>query len=123
MRQLLRRLWYALRQRQFETDLAEELKCHHDMSVRTLEAEDVHPSDAAVDARRPFGSAALARDQARDVWVWRWLQDLAQDVRFAFRTLRTNPTFSIITVGTLAIGIGAKTAIFGLLDSVVWRCI
>ena len=74
--QLLRRLRYMIRQRQIEAELAEEMELHRSMT-----------------GARAFGSGARAANQARDVWIARWLQDLAWDVRFAARLLAKDRRF------------------------------
>src|SRR6516162_3452533 len=62
-----------------------------------------------------FGNAARLREDARDVWGWRWLDDLGQDLRFALRTLgRGHRTFATTAILTLAVGIGATTAVFSV---------
>src|SRR5579862_1579726 len=117
MRALLQRAWYLIRRRQFEADLAEELAIHRDMKERDLVEQGVAPREAAAAARRTFGSAMLARDQARDVWIWAWLQDLAQDVRFAARLLRKDRRFTDAAVVALSLGIGANTTIFTFINT------
>jgi hypothetical protein len=76
------------------------------------------PTDGRHAALRQFGSIAMVREDARAVWTPVWFEQLGQDARHAARTLWRNPGFSAITVLTLAVGIGATTAIFSLVDAV-----
>jgi putative ABC transport system permease protein len=104
MREMLRRVWYLLNKRQLEADLAEEIEFHRSMTTA-----------------REFGSAALARNQARDVWIWPWLQDIAQDVRFAVRLLVKDRRFTLAAVVALALGIGANTTAFTFVNGALLR--
>ena len=83
MPRLLRRLWFLVRQRRLEADLTEEMEFHRAMKQQEIEEQGLETAQAAAAARRAFGSNALARNNARDVWVWPWLQDIATDLRFA----------------------------------------
>ena len=105
--QLLRRVWHLIRRQQFEQDLAEELEFHRQMAREEL------------GTARVVGNTMLARDEARDVWVWPWLQDIAYDLRYACRLLAKERRFTAATLITLGLGIGANTAAFTLLNSVL----
>src|SRR5580700_7942184 len=121
MRQLLRRLWSAIRQRRLDDELAEEMAFHRAMTQREIEAHGVEPTEAALATQRAFGSTALAGDQSRDVWVPHWLQGVGQDTRLAIRTLLANGIVSAVACLSLALGIGANTAIFSLVNSLLLR--
>jgi putative ABC transport system permease protein len=121
VRQFLRRLWHAIRQRQFEADLAEEIDFHGAMKQREVEERGVDPREATFAARRALGSIALAQDYSRDVWCPRWLQGIGQDLRVALRMLRATPLVTVIAIVSLVLGIGANTAIFSLVDSLILR--
>jgi predicted permease len=110
-----------LRWHRFDHDLEEEMRLHREMAQRDQEAKGVEPTVAAFAAKRAFGSAALARDQARDVWFSRWLQAMTQDLRFAARALHRSPTFTLVVVATLAIGTGLSTAMFSVAYGVALR--
>jgi putative ABC transport system permease protein len=123
MKQLLRRTWYFLRQRRLDDELAEEMEFHRAMKQRDLENRGVDPCEASFAARRAFGSSALAADRSRDVWVPRALQGLGQDFRLAIRTLFANRLVSAVAILSLALGIGANTAIFSITSSLLLRAL
>ena len=121
MRELLRRAWRLVRLSRFDDELAEEMATHQAMAQRDLETRGVDPVEAAVEARRAFGRAALATDQSRDVWIPRALQGLGHDFRLAVRELATNRLVSAAAIASLALGIGANTAIFSLVNGLLLR--
>src|SRR5258706_15624413 len=98
MRQLVRRVWYAIRQRRFEANLAEEIEFHRSMKQQELERGGPTSSDAAFAARRALGGTALAQDRSPDVWGPFWLQGVAQDLRLAVRTFPASWIVSTVAV-------------------------
>jgi putative ABC transport system permease protein len=117
MRELLRRCWYLVRARRMADDLREELEFHRAMKERELEAEGVAPRDARVQARRALGNDLAERERARDVWIAPWLQDLAQDVRFAVRLLFRERGFATVAIVALGLGIGVNNTLFSILNA------
>jgi hypothetical protein len=123
MRQVLRRVWHAIRRRRFEADLAEEIEFHRAMKQRELEEGGLEPREARFATRRALGSTALAQDRARDVWCPRWLQGFGQDVVLGVRMLAASRIVSTVAVLSLALGIGANTAMFSLINSLLLRAL
>ncbi|HEY4838537.1 MAG TPA: ABC transporter permease, partial [Candidatus Acidoferrales bacterium] len=109
------------KRRQRDQELNEEIQAHLALSARgEVESGQTH-KDAEFAARREFGNETLARETTRDMWPWRWLADLFQDVRYGLRLLGKNPGFTAVCILTLAFGIGANTAIFSLVDTVMLK--
>jgi MacB-like periplasmic core domain len=104
-----------------DEDIAEELESHLAIEVARLMEDGLSREEAERQARRAFGNVGLIRETTREAWGSVWLERLSQDLRYGVRTLRRSPGFTIATILSLALGIGASTAIFSLVDTVFLR--
>jgi macrolide transport system ATP-binding/permease protein len=101
--------------------LREEMELHLAEKAAELEADGMTPECARAEARRRFGNAGLKHEESREIWMTRFWSELGQDIRYAFRTMIANKAFSALAVLSLALGIGANTAIYSLMESILLR--
>jgi hypothetical protein len=110
----LRRLTYWLRFRARQDDLREELALHHELRVNDLQRQGLSPDAADTAARRAMGNETYMREEARGVWLSAGLDAALKDGSHAWRGLRRSPMLTTVVVLTLALGMGANTAIFSV---------
>jgi predicted permease len=118
---LIRRLRYWLRLSSHHSELIDELAFHREMIERSLIERGLSPGDARAQARRMMGNETAMREESRAVWLRPSLEGLWKDAIYTLRDLRRHPTFTLGVVLTLALGIGANAAMFGLVDRLLFR--
>src|SRR5437762_11225960 len=109
--------WFRLRK--LESDLDRDLKYHIDRRVSDLIHSGLPEPEARRRAALELGGATQVREEVRDIWLTRWLRDFVYDLRFSARSFLRSPSFTATAVLSLALGIGATTAIYSLVDQVL----
>src|SRR5262249_16488626 len=114
---------WPFHQRQAEQDLDEEIRSHIEIEIQENRARGLSPEEARYAALRKFGNITLAKESTPEPWGPLWLSHLQQDLRYALRTLRRSPAFAAVAILSLALGIGANTAIFSMMDTLLWKAL
>lgn len=121
IKELGRRLFTMLRRKRLHRDLAEEMQLHMELREQEHAAGGLSSEEARATSRRRFGNTVQLHEQSYETWGWNWLDQLLVDTRLALRHLLSSPGFTLIAVCTLAVGIGAATAIFSVVNPILFE--
>jgi hypothetical protein len=119
--EFLRRIAHLGGRSRFDDELDAEIQFHIEARADELIERGSPRDEALAQARREFGSRLRARESSDEAWRFRWFEDLRADIRYAIRTFRRSPAFTATAVASLALGIGASSAMFAALDAILWK--
>src|SRR6201993_3918363 len=118
---LIRRLRYWIESARRSEALRGEMELHLAEKAAELQGDGMTAERARAEAHRRFGNVGQRQEESREIWMTRFLSELGQDIRYGYRTMTANKAFSALAVLSLALGIGANTAIFSLMESILLR--
>src|SRR5436190_19389965 len=118
LRHLCSRFVALFRRRNLEAEMAEEMQQHLERRIHEKISDGMSPDEARYAAQRSFGGVEQIKEQARDARGLRWVHDFGRDLRFALRMIAKAPVMSAVIVLSLALGLGANTAVFSWIHTV-----
>lgn len=118
---LMRRLRYWIESAKRRRSLREEMDLHIGEKTAELRNQGLSEPDAETEARRRFGNVARTAEDVRDVWTLAWLDQLGRDIRFSLRALKKSPGYTAVAILSIAVGIGATTAVFSIVDNLLLK--
>jgi macrolide transport system ATP-binding/permease protein len=118
MSSFFRKLRWLTERRNKEAELREELQFHVDEEAEERQAVGMAEAEARRAARRDLGNLTLVQEDTRAVWGWTIVEQFVQDLRYACRSMMANRLFTLLALSSLALGIGANTAIYSFMDSI-----
>ena len=119
--EIWRRLLALWSQTKQDADLEQEMRTHIELRAMRLRSEGLDPDEALYAAKRRFGNVSLFRETSAAMWSWAWIDSLRQDLRYSARILLRNPAYTLFAVTVLALGIGADSAMFSVVNAVLFN--
>jgi predicted permease len=116
-----RRMTMLFRRQEFDANLEEEMRLHQELRREQMIESGMTAEAARSAAQRKFGNPTLLKEKSHMTWGWEWLESLLQDAHYGIRAMLRSPVLTTVALISLALGIGANTAIFSLLDAVMLR--
>jgi len=118
---LRNKLEFVFRRKRFERDLEEEMDFHRSMIEVQERRQGFSDAEASARARRKLGNLTMARESSREAWMIAWLDEFAKDLRLALRLWIRQPGFALVAIVTIALGVGASTAMFSVVYGVALK--